>query len=613
MGRGRPPKPGTVEEKAAARRERVRNNVRALRERRKIEATLVNNVISADQIKIEWREPRKESEDDNSGKSSGGSVSPTDCTDTSFITSSDSNRGMALLLVCERNGAKVVLPTNLDNKSPYTTALLATMRQNFLPDTIYLPPAINNTAAKPWESEHFLWTPCAFWVTTAFAKASSQETSLLKSCLLAIGMIMKSLEFQDNSLKLMALEMYRRALGGIRKSLDTLMSDKSPAPKDPVSLYLSCHAAAMFELILNSDLSATMQHLRGVSQLICHLGDGRDEDGQSIAWLLLQDYRFAEMALCLKYRYSSYSSIKRYEFEKKTFGRLSLSNRSSSAHGHGSHNLLVKVTDIADRISAIMVKLDSIRSQMHRPDAAVRLRQLLESLNVIWDIFTDLHSKLRSHYGPTFVDEDVGAEGPAPGSFKFKTFDIGAAWCYNLMTQAYCLETSVDAANLLLQLKRSSKSVSPFYSTESNLDDDEVVDILIDDFVSEARVHDLRRLHRVVCIKLTQCLQYFLQADKGITGQALAIFPLDAALGQLDIEMARLELDLQKAERGSNDADEIRMINENLASLADAKDFCGKLQDRAKAFGLPSFAAAGTPAVHSLHGDDMVSGIEPAS
>lgn len=609
MGRGRPPKPGTIEEKAAARRERVRNNVRALRERRKREASLVSNVTSADEVRVEWRSYHEGDQVDGSGRSSNTSEAHKDSDTVSVSSALSDDQPGELLLVCRRDDTQIILPTKLDDKSPYTMALLATMRQNFLPDAVYLPPAINSAISKPWESDQFLWTPCAFWVTTAFAKASSQETGLLKNCLLAIGMIMKGIEFQDASLRIAALEMYRRSLSGIRKSLEPLIADRSQKPKDPVSLYLSCHAAAMFELIQNSDLSATMQHLRGVSQLICHLGDGRDEDGQSIAWLLLQDYRFAEMGLCLKYRYSSISSVRRQQFEEQTFDKLALSNRSSLAYGHGSHNLLVKITDIADRVSATMVRLDGIRHQLHRPNTANIIRRGLDELNDVWNEFHQLLTTLRLHYGTSFYHKDIGAEGPAPGSVKFKNFDVGAAWCYNLMTQAYCLDTSIDAATLLLQIQNNSQLAAPLPDNDGdNPETGETVEESVGHYVNEDRIQELRKLHRAVCIQLTQCLQYFLQTDKGITGQALAIFPLDAAIGQLELELARLQTELQNAKESPKNGHDVTLIEKNLASLLDAKDFCRQLQERAREFGLPSFSAAGTEAAHKLRSDDVVVG-----
>ncbi|KAK5082725.1 hypothetical protein LTR05_006605 [Lithohypha guttulata] len=606
MGRGRPPKPGTGEERAAARRERVRNNVRALRERRRKE-TATLKAVSADHSRVRWLS------DSTLLKSSpnniDGSITDVDAVESSEVSSAQELDAAAGSLPLANRFAypKILLPFSIDTKASYAFALLATMRQSFLPDSIHLPPAIGNANVRPWESKQYLWTPCAYWVTSAFKRASVQEVSVLKTCLLAIGVLLKSLEFQDTSLKVLALEMYRRALQGIRKSLEPLLKNNLQRPKDAVSLYLSCHAAAMFELMLSSDFSATMRHLRGVSQLVCHLGDGSDQEGQSIAWLLLQDYRFAEMGLCMKYRYTSFSSLKRQQFESNNLGQARCLNRPTTEHGHGSHNLLVKISDLADDISAIMVQLDSIRPLMHKPNIPDKIQRLLRDLNLIWDRFEGLHDCLITVYG-TFLFRDISAEGPESGSMRFKTFDIGAAWCYNLMTQLHCLETSIDAVQLFLQLGKRSDSATLSPERLGTEEADEVNLGFADGPITLEKLHDLRRIQRAVCTQLTQCLHYFLQTDKGIIGQALAIFPLDAVVIMLAAERSRLFSDLSEAESAGQSNEMVYGIRQDMAKIVDAESFCRKMQDRARAFGLPSFAEIGGNFVESLHNDPILVG-----
>lgn len=601
MGRGRPPKPGTAEEKAAARRERVRNNVRALRERRRKEAAGAEEVKALSQLVSELSEE-------------SDSVAASETNEDDVISPGSSNTSIVQLNANEeppaindrRSPVTLLLPASPDSKSPFASALLATMRKSFLPAAVYLPAAIDSTRGKPWESDQFLWTPCAFWITSAFTKASNQDSSILKTALLAIGLILKSFEYQDAALKLAALEMYRRSLQGIRRLLEPLILNND-RPKDAVSLYLACHAAAMFELILNSDLSATMHHLRGVSQLICHLGDGSDEDGQSVAWLLLQDYRFAEMGLCLKYRYTSFSSMKRQQFERTSFGRLGLVNRTTSAHGHRSHNMLVKITDVADEISSIMVQIDSLRPFLYKATTITKIARLLDDLNLVWEGYRQLHENLILYCG-TFIHEDRDADGPATGSLKFKSFDIGAAWCYNLMTQLYCLETKIDATDLLSQMKNRLGS-SPSNRNES--DDAEQISNPNHNHTQPHGMQELRRLHRAICVQLTRCLQYFLQTDKGITGQALAIFPLDAAICMLEVELQRLRFDLSVAETREDSSTDSTEISKKIATMEDAKGFCWKMQQRAEAFGLPSFRGAGGAYVSSLKEDAIILGSYP--
>lgn len=600
MVRGRPPNPGTAEERAAVRRERVKNNVRALRARRKQEAVLLSQLSpnkATSPVPLCSNHSRDETHSD-SGQSHD-QYPLLRRTDTDFTPESS-------YISSNRNKSKLILGLNVDTKGLYAVALLSCMRESFLPDSVYLPAVADSTSGRPWESDQFLWTPCAFWISRAFTKASGQDSSTLKTVLLATGLMLKSFEYGDNSLRVSALELYRRALLGIKKQLAPLIANTSARPKDSVSLYLACHAAAMFELMLSADLSSTMHHLRGVSQLIYHLGDSRDEEELSTAWLLLQDYRFTEMGLCMKFRYTSFSSIKRQQFEANPLGQLALSNGPAFTPGHGSHNLLVQIADMADDISAIMVQLDSVQSRLHVEHTENKIRQLLTALGAIWTSFGDVYARLIAQHGP-FLRKDPDAKGPVAGSFKFKSFEIGAAWCYNLMVQTYCLETSIEAEILYLQVSTTPRFVQGNADLLKHLDEMPVpnftaVSILDPDLAT------LRWLHRATCLQLTQCLQYFLQTDKGINGQALSIFPLDAAVCMLAVEMSRLVTDLREAKTSAHNYAKATQIERDIVTIADAQHFCHELQDRARTFGLPVFTSASQDFVQVLRKDQALYG-----
>ncbi|KAJ9651655.1 hypothetical protein H2198_009068 [Neophaeococcomyces mojaviensis] len=602
MGRGRPPKPGTAEEKAAARRERVRLNVRALRERRKQEA-VPNDVDESSRPKLQWLDSDESRSSSSLGAdtmsvSDGASIRRS--SNMSSRKSSTTSTSSALLVVNQKNNATAKFPMSVDTNSPYAAAFLGTVRQQFLPDSVYLPPAISNTTGKPWDSDQFLWTPCAFWVTSAHTKASNQERSLLKTALLAIGMLLKSLEYQDASLRIASLEMYRRCIVGIRKSLEPLVGPNPKRPKDTVALYLSCHAAAMFELVQNSDLSATMHHLRGISNLICHLGEDNDEDGKSIAWLLLQDYRFAEMGLCLKFRYASMTSVKNRQYESRHLDQLQPSNRSPQARGSGSNNMLVTITDIADEIASIMVQLDGLRQDLKNTNSLAKLKALLKELDSIFSSYDALYAQLTARYGSAFVSVANDGDDTGIGYLKFKTFDIGAAWCYNLMTQVYCLETSIEVVTLLIQLSRWANSMPSPPDSKDSGEGTEEVDDLSDEAQMREKIQKLRDQHRGVCIQLSQCLQYFLQTDKGITGQSLSIFPLDAAASMIEIEMQRLNADLQDAKEVNASLADFTAISRRRDELHRAGLCCQKMQTRAESFGMPSFYTAGATGASNL-------------
>lgn len=402
-------------------------------------------------------------------------------------------------------------------------------------------------------------------------------------------MLLRGLEHQDQSLKLAAMEIYRRSLRGIRETIDPIIQGRPEKPRDVVAIYLSCHAAAMFELIQNADLSATMRHLRGVSQLICHLGDRSTEEGQSMAWLLLQDYRFAEMGVCLKYRYSSYSTIARQKFEKASIETNAPENSPAPTQARESHSLLVTLTDIADVLCAIMVRIDLLKSTSSNSSKSKRVRQCQADLDKVWQRFPHLHNRLTERYGNAFVYKDDNEDDSSETSYRFKTFDVGAAWCYNLMTQLYCLETSTETITLLLKTERDvSSNVSSSDHRDCSISQCTNADSAEEPATLD-RLHECRRLHRVTCIQLTHCLLYFLQTAKGITGQALAIYPLDTAINMLNVETKLLEIDLKEAHLARKGKERITMIWKDSISIANATTFVQKMQERAKQFGLPSF------------------------
>ena len=556
----------------------------------------MGDVADTSRLAVEWNDEnavREPSTDNDVTLPLHGSQLRTKSEGTNIYSSTKVLQLRPPSLVTQQQNGSVMFPTTVSTKNSYSVALLGSIREQFLPDSVYMPPAIDSMNGKPWESDQFLWTPCAFWVTSALTKASKQETSLLKNSMLSIGMLLKSFQFQDASLKIASLELYRRCLQGIRKSLEPFLNGRQERPKDAVALYLSCHAAAMFELVQNSDLSATMHHLRGVSQLICHLSDNRDEEGQSVAWLLLQDYRLAEMGLCLKFRYASVTSLRRRQYEHVAFGKFRPSSKDISAHGYGSHNMLVRITDMADDISAVMVQLDTLRPRLERADASIKLRRLIAKLETTWAGYQYLHDQLTSRYGSNFVHRDVDDEGPASSTLKFKTFDVGAAWCYNLMTQIYCVETQIEATTMALNISRTMQFDRSLTVDDYGLESNETCAKALNDVVSYQRLRELRQLHRTICIQLTHCLQYFLQTDKGITGQALAIFPLDTAISMLECEMQRLKADLVTASDAQRSSTQVASIQQDITSLLDAREYCQKMEERAKAFGLPGFQSAG--------------------
>lgn len=239
---------------------------------------------------------------------------------------------------------------------------------------------------------------------------------------------------------------------------------------------------------------------------------------------------------------------------------------------------------MADDISAVMVQLDNIRPHLQQTDAFVKLRRTLEELGAVWTGYQHLHDEFKARYGSAFVYKDTSSDDPALGALKFKTFDIGAAWCYKLMTQIYCVETKIDATTMALEIRSDVK----FEQSASSPESDELAVDSVDDIVSYEALQELRHLHRSICIQLTQCLQYFIQTDKGVTGQTLALFPLDAAVTMLDRELHRLQVDLKETESSPGTQVEMSMIEANIEHLIDTRAVCQQMQHRAEAFGLPT-------------------------
>lgn len=585
MPRGRPPKPGTAEEKAAARRERVRQNVRALRERRKQKSIVVEPPPNTPPSLVWMSQSSRETSEVND-------VSSDDSNTVDEVeTFQSSPQASGQLAVLPLPGAKLQverarIPWAPDSTEPYAASLLATFRKQFLPDASHLPEIFDPTQGNPCEKLDFLWTPCAFWVTNAFNLASNHGAETLRTGLLAVATTLKAYECGDDRLRIASFDLYRKSLQGIRKTLEVV---RSHPPKDKTTLYLACHAAAMFELMQNSSLRATLHHVQGIGQLIEFLGDNRTQSSSSVPFLLLQDYRMLEMNFCLKYRYESTLSKRKRQQNPRL---------SSAVHrdplllgpSASNHSMLIAITDTADEICSVMVELDQLKQLDLKSIDETCLEKLVNKLSLILTAFDMWTIQLEARHLPTLVSEPES--GPEGKSFRFTNFEVGAAWVFSFTVKAFGAETSIEATALLGAVESCQTRSS---------DSDGVTTLGDQDFATlpsaqrsprTRRLQYLRSQLRRVLDQLVQSLSYFFQTDKGMVGQALGVFPLDTATSLLTKEWQRLEDDLVEAQM---DTAGIRNelwygeVQANLERVNEALLFCQQMQKRAQDFGLPTF------------------------
>ena len=304
MPRGRKPGPGTVEERAAARRERVRINVQAFRKRKN---DLVNGKQQDTRTTLRFIEDTRwqcqlrrlspssdsrTSTDENSDNSKDDSSSY-ETSDTSTIPSLDR-------AVASYRRPAVTLFSHPKDSITYTNQLYTLLPDRFMPERVVLPTSDSDL-------DH-VRTPCSLWITTACKLAHEQSNSALKDVVMAVSLALVSMEQPREDLRVASQRLYSRSLAKTRGGLDRVMTEHANLTSTELqALFLSCHASAIYEMLVNGSAVDTKRHVNGIGLLIEQQRQ-HPEFPALIGEALLEEYRMLEINFSLLHRQLSVSN-----------------------------------------------------------------------------------------------------------------------------------------------------------------------------------------------------------------------------------------------------------------------------------------------------------------
>lgn len=602
--RGRPPQPGTAEEKAALRREKVRLYVKAHRERKKT----ATGLSSASEERSEPRsssspsssiikdrvERNHESEDAfsvKSARSESGSEEEIDRRDGNLSpahrfarTPTGARSPNSTLAVMRPQGGK-----------EFAVALMGAFRGQFLPPSVCVP------ARQEFGSE--LVTPCSVWITNAYGIALKQDSGALKSTILAVGLALTGAQYQDDRLKLASLDVYRKALRQVRTDLKPLEAGQTTNYLIP---YLTCLAAAMYEMVHDGFSANIVKHVTGAISLMELLP--RDTNiSHLLSDLLLEDLCMWEIVFALKNRYPSRLRSLRQHKGNRAY-RVAGESQTTSCNA----TILGDLLDAADEIPTIMARMDQLRAEPH---SDLKYREYEAEMRKLSRIIISLDEwAVRFHlrFGPIYVQVDSTTNGsdPSTQSFRFVSYEVAASWVYCLTFLVCVVEANIEALTEVLRLHGSRQSPSAAF--DATMGPQRVIDIVSQvqqptgyemwhertgivpqiqpglhsnhDFLRN-KMNDLRSKLRTNLTQLIEAMCIFIPQPKGIIGQSLVLFPLNRCKFMLKKEQVMLQEDLDNMKvNGIEDNSEIL---QNMERMSHAMTVYETLEQNLAQTGMP--------------------------
>ena len=530
MPRGRRPAPGTAEEKAALRRERVRLNVQAFRKRKAGEL----GQQDAGKSSIRWApESKWQAEyDQYESKDTENESLIAPSTASSEAIPDDQVRAFSLL------------PKTPDLAKQYSHGLLASLPARFLPHRVSIP-TIPNGFIK-------IRTPCALWVTSACNLAQTQDHGPLKDSLLSIVLALASVEEKRPELGVMSHRLYSRSLTKTRRVLQPIIeSSQVPAGADIAGVFLACHAASVFELFINGSLEDMLRHVNGIGFLIQHLQSQSDisELNSAIGDSLLEEYRMLQMNFCMMNR------------------QPSTIHQSKMKMAEPGTSVFTDLLDIADQIPSIMVEIDALRpKQINDPSAcAKRLKVLIPNL-------LNLHNQLENWsaiFRQQLVDKSLDHlfNESRLDTSAILSYEFASTWMFSCSYDSYAIETSIEAFEFLADVEKALGSQ--------------------DSTTIDQRVKQLRSGLVANSGGIVDIMPYFLQPDKGIIGRSIAIWPLEAAWSTLENELKRLDRDGTDFSRVGAQSEVATQVQERKFQVMKYLKLCRETETAAISYGLP--------------------------
>ncbi|KAH7311888.1 hypothetical protein BKA65DRAFT_542799 [Rhexocercosporidium sp. MPI-PUGE-AT-0058] len=531
MPQGRPRLPGTDAERVEARRQQVRENVRAFRERKK-QRTLSDNPTSSS----------RSHEDDGSSRTSPSKSGP-----SSFsyaLQSQPPPRRVSVTRLPIDQGVKwsLGLPFRIDLGPAYSGAFIAAFnyRSQPTPDpgTLETSPDLANTPAtsprsltpvlgslepSPPSPVDCLRVEICYnsWTTAVSIEAMSLGAEMLKEALLAAALSLVSLERNDRRIAAQAIQIQTVALRRLREGFNQYLNDKDP--QKATMLSATALACSMSDLLVHKSWPGFSLHLKGVGALIEHASPAALNTFAAQENFL--GYRTAQVSFSFLERKGSFLSRPEWiDFDWRD---------DHPDFSHPAHRLL----DIAYQIPAQMETFDKCANQS--PNA---LRRHLKKLNGMvselneWkrDLFDEYSSEI-----PAYSTEAANWQGLHTDVIKFSNI---------IVATSFTLFTGVRVA--LFSLVRQIAEV-----LKEN--DESAIPVL------NFAIQESYKWSRISC----QCLEYFFARDQNVVGRLLCLFPFDTAW----LTFAELSTSYKM-------------------NMSTELDWCTATSERIKESGLPVFA-----------------------
>jgi len=481
----------TAEERAAIRREKVRLNVKAYRQRKKLMQqgqcnSTEREAKSSSVVELRWiPESTLESlcVDNHRNKPLEKSLKVRKSTE-----------------VIEREADQI--PTTklyslreLDLEKEYTTALIDDFRLRFLPCDQFMPPrarALERLAA-----------PCASWITRAFNLAFYRERAAVRAMMRSIALGLIAIEDCREDVRRKALNSYQTSLVAVRRYI-VYVGERRLDPADLLALLLSCHVAAMYELAVNVSLVDMIRHVEGITALILHQISGNSQLPESF-YDLIDEFRVMEMCFCLPMRRVSLLM----NFRNRTSRNRVGADDDSLRTNENNNSYMGGLIEIADQICMAMVKLDGLKPFRTTDHAADTLPGVIGDSYGILDTLRAWKENFLAFYGSSICN--LGSHHSFAKSLEFFSLPIAATWAYGLAYRLFALDTLISAMLALSQIRHPNDSLSHI----SWIPDQESIAHAAVDMLETARL-------------LLRSLPWFYQQDIGITGRTLSILPLGA-------------------------------------------------------------------------------------
>ncbi|KIW96332.1 uncharacterized protein Z519_03401 [Cladophialophora bantiana CBS 173.52] len=483
MRRGRPAIQCTEGERLAIRREQVRLNVQAHRQRQKLKKQL-ESLNTPYQPRFRWVQETK-----------WQSKKSTDRRDQCRLEGSVTPRR-------ERYPEfECTLPNHPSSAKQYTLALLALFRSRLLPDRVTLP--------CPGPPGRRLTTPCAPWVVKGYELAAVKENPLVMGMLRALGLALLGADHQREDILRVALRTYQTTLAAVSRQIQLLMNNYNCCSNDCLALILSCHATAMFEMNVSKSMPDLLRHVRGLGSLLVH----RFLQSQSMPeemYDLVEEYRLFETVFCLINRQQSVLVGTSLCREAKDPSKPDLGNCHMSPFS--------KLVHLARHVPPIMVYLDELKTRPATSDQ--ELGRISESLETLSEVKTGLET-----WSEDFLRNDTHSVMKSTayisghGDLESPSLDVVAAWTFYLSFKVYALETYISLLEYMTSIQSSATKVEPCedrcgtIDAQLNSPHEKII-------LSRSELLETAKL-------LLRSLPYFSASSLGYIGRSLVAFPLE--------------------------------------------------------------------------------------